>query len=151
MAVNWTHGDRVELIHSRSYFSSKKLANTETKAEGEQEEPIKKERKPDEPAYAPKGALVEPEWPPFGRYPYAWIGLTIATLFLFGYTWFIFREEKMIERYEFMKWGGTLDRIHSLQKIRKYLIYDCTLFCLFLASFASISVLIRINRYLTSF
>lgn len=36
------------------------------------------------------------------------------------------REEKMIERYEFVKWGGEMDRIHSLKKLRKYLVYDST-------------------------
>lgn len=67
-----------------------------------------------------------PDWPPFGKWPYAFIGLAAAAVFMFGYTCFIMREEKMIERYEFLKWGGELDRVHSLTKLRKYLVYDRT-------------------------
>ena len=115
---------RTEGLERRAYHSSRFLRNAETQSEEKASEEPKKTRKTEGPAYAPQGALVEPEWPPFGKWPYAWIGLTIATFALFGYTWFIMREEKMIERYEFVKWGGELDRIHSLKKLRKYLAYD---------------------------
>ena len=122
------HSDQQQWNQTRSYFTSRSLLNTEEKKEETKQEETQHEPKREENSWAPKGALVQPEWPPFGRWPYAWIGLTIASLFMFGYTWFIMREEKMIDRYEFIKWGGDLDRIHSLKKIRKYLIFDSTSF-----------------------
>lgn len=114
-------------FEARQYHSSRSVLNSEAKTEEQEQTETKKERKQEGPAYAPQGPLVKPDWPPFGKYPYAWIGLTIASLGMFGYTWFIFREEKMIERYEFMNWGGEMDRIHSLKKIRKYLYFDSAL------------------------
>ncbi|XP_049851538.1 uncharacterized protein LOC126326202 [Schistocerca gregaria] len=64
------------------------------------------------------------DWPPFGRFPISFIALSIAFAVWYGYTCFVMREEKIIDRYEFIMWGGKMDRISNLRKLKKYLLYS---------------------------